>query len=203
MAKLSGITATSITWQEASAPSTPASTKWVSYFKTDGMYYKDDAGAETGPLAAVSGSHTHPGAVVTYTAGDISLTSTSVAVLSGPGDCVVAASSGDVLLVGISARTENTTGNSIALDVATIVSASPVNYLSSRTGTPLTTSVPRWFIPASTNGAVGGVTRYVVQSGDISGGNVTLRMYYRVSGNRTLAASSTVPLEFWVQNTRQ
>lgn len=52
MAKLSGITATNMTWQEAAAPSTPAATKWVTYFKTDGMYYKDDAGAETGPLAA-------------------------------------------------------------------------------------------------------------------------------------------------------
>lgn len=55
MAKLSGITATSITYQEGSAPSTPASTKWVSYFKTDGQYYKDDAGVETGPLGAASG----------------------------------------------------------------------------------------------------------------------------------------------------
>jgi hypothetical protein len=52
VAKLSGITATNITWQEAAAPSTPASTKWITYFKTDGLYYKDDAGAETGPLAA-------------------------------------------------------------------------------------------------------------------------------------------------------
>lgn len=50
MAKLSAITATNITYQEAAAPSTPASTKWVSYFKTDGQYYKDDAGVETGPL---------------------------------------------------------------------------------------------------------------------------------------------------------
>lgn len=58
MAKLSGITATSITWQEAAAPSTPASTKWVAYFKTDGLYYKDDAGVETGPLTTGSAGNT-------------------------------------------------------------------------------------------------------------------------------------------------
>lgn len=58
MAKLSGITATSITYQEAAAPSTPAATKWVSYFKTDGQYYKDDAGVEVGPLAAATGATT-------------------------------------------------------------------------------------------------------------------------------------------------
>lgn len=74
MAKLSGITATSITWQEAAAPSTPASTKWVSYFKTDGLYYKDDAGAETGPLAASSGASNLASARYVRTAGDYTLT---------------------------------------------------------------------------------------------------------------------------------
>ena len=68
MAKLSGITATSITWQEASAPSTPAATKWVAYFKTDGLYYKDDAGAETGPLAAAGAGAPTNGEYVMYAA---------------------------------------------------------------------------------------------------------------------------------------
>jgi hypothetical protein len=40
-------------WSEqASAPSTPASGKWLTYFKTDGLYIKDDAGNEIGPLGS-------------------------------------------------------------------------------------------------------------------------------------------------------
>lgn len=36
--------------EEASAPSTPGSGKWVTYFKSDGLFIKDDAGNEYGPL---------------------------------------------------------------------------------------------------------------------------------------------------------
>lgn len=46
---------TFIQFQEGSAPSTPASTKWRAYFKSDGLYVVDDAGTETGPLAVAGG----------------------------------------------------------------------------------------------------------------------------------------------------
>lgn len=36
--------------EEASAPSTPSSGKWKAYFKSDGLYIKDDTGNEIGPL---------------------------------------------------------------------------------------------------------------------------------------------------------
>lgn len=36
--------------EEASTPSTPSSGKWKTYFKSDGLYIKDDAGNEIGPL---------------------------------------------------------------------------------------------------------------------------------------------------------
>ena len=39
---------------EGSAPATPAANDWRLYFKTDGLYYKDDAGAETGPLRGIT-----------------------------------------------------------------------------------------------------------------------------------------------------
>lgn len=52
MAKISGIDVPELTFPEGTAPSTPASTKWKVYTKTDGLYYMDDAGTETGPLAA-------------------------------------------------------------------------------------------------------------------------------------------------------
>lgn len=56
-------TAVKIPFQEASAPSTPASTKVVIYAKSDGlMYSKDDAGAETlmSSGAAAGGVATDP-----------------------------------------------------------------------------------------------------------------------------------------------
>lgn len=55
MAAINAIDITSLLFQEGSAPTTPASTKWRLYFKTDGLYVRDDAGTETGPLAASSG----------------------------------------------------------------------------------------------------------------------------------------------------
>jgi hypothetical protein len=52
MAKINEVDITSLTFQEGSAPSTPASTKWKAYFKTTGLFIIDDAGVETGPFAA-------------------------------------------------------------------------------------------------------------------------------------------------------
>lgn len=42
--------------EESSAPSTPATNKWVVYFKAGGLYIKDDTGAETGPITTDHGS---------------------------------------------------------------------------------------------------------------------------------------------------
>lgn len=55
MAKIEDVDVPSLLWQEGSAPATPASTKWRLYFKTTGLFHKDDAGAEVGPLAAAGG----------------------------------------------------------------------------------------------------------------------------------------------------
>ncbi len=41
--------------EEASAPATPSTNNWAFYFKSDGLYFKDDAGTETGPLSAGAG----------------------------------------------------------------------------------------------------------------------------------------------------
>lgn len=43
-------TAIYIDYTEGSTPSTPASTHWRLYFKSDGLYFVDDAGTEYGPL---------------------------------------------------------------------------------------------------------------------------------------------------------
>jgi hypothetical protein len=45
------------TWAEqGSAPDTPATGQWKLYFKSDGLYIVDDAGAETGPLGTAASS---------------------------------------------------------------------------------------------------------------------------------------------------
>lgn len=135
-----------------------------------------------------------------YTGGDISLTSTSQAAVSGPGDLVVAAESGDLILLGISISPVTTTASSIAFEFATMVSGSPVTYIGANSGTPQNVPVQTWFIGASETSGAGGAYPYVVQPGDISGGNVTLRLYARVSGTRSINADSGNPLVIWVKN---
>lgn len=53
--------------EEASAPSTPASGKWVAYFKASGLYVKDDAGNEYGPLGSSNVLLTTGGTSTAYT----------------------------------------------------------------------------------------------------------------------------------------
>lgn len=53
--------------EEASAPSTPTSGKWVAYFKAEGLFIKDDAGNEIGPLDASNVLLTTGGSSTAYT----------------------------------------------------------------------------------------------------------------------------------------
>lgn len=142
---------------------------------------------------------------VRYTTGDITLGSgTTPVAVSGPGDLVIAAATGDLLMCGLSARSTDTDADSLGMDMATIVSAAAVNYVSSRSGTPTTTGVAGWYFGSGRVTSVMGEAPYLVQAGDISGGNVTLRLYYRVSGvGKVLSASSSGVLHFWVRNLGQ
>lgn len=67
MAAINAIDITSLLFQEGSAPSTPASTKWRLYFKTDGVYMKDDAGTETPLFSAVVGARVYASTATTLT----------------------------------------------------------------------------------------------------------------------------------------
>lgn len=134
-----------------------------------------------------------------YTGGDITFNNTTLSAVTGPTDLVVAAATGDVLFVGMSARCPNSTAQSMTFDFATIVSASPVNYVSAASGTPVNVPTP-WYIGSADQGSVNGPFPYIVQAGDISGGNVTLRLYARSSGSRVIAAAAAQPLITWVKN---
>lgn len=138
------------------------------------------------------------------TSGNLALSSTTWANVDTGIDLVIAASVGDKLEVNLSAaKRPGASGNGIIMDVATIVSGSPVNYLAT-TGSVGDFGVGSWYIEnilVQDNPTAGGPRPYTVQAGDISGGNVTLRLRYRVaSGSVTLYAITTLPLDFWVKN---
>jgi hypothetical protein len=136
-----------------------------------------------------------------YTGGAITLNSTTWADVSGPADLVVAAEAGDVLAVSLSALLGAEAVNG-CLDMATIVSSSPVNYVSGNDGGASSLGVQAWLGPASASGNAAGTVFYTVASGDIAGGNVTLRLRYRTTAatNKTLNASADQPLQHSVVN---
>lgn len=146
---------------------------------------------------------------VTSTSGNITANSSTFAALAGqtggPGttgfDLAVAARIGDVLAVGVSLHVAASTTR-LFLDAATIVSASPVNYVSGTSGGSSTEGVQAWSIPADTNvrATAGGVVHYEVVSGDLSGGTVTVRPMFRTDGSETVSANSNTPFHFNVHN---
>lgn len=129
--------------------------------------------------------------------GSITLNSTSEADVDTGIDLVVAAAIGDTIVV----MPNGLHGNEaviVNLDVATIVAGSPVNYFGIGLG-------------GSDQGLLGwskqnpgvyqpivGAVAYVVQGGDISGGNVTLRLRYKTSAavNSTLFAAATLGFQW-------
>jgi hypothetical protein len=140
-----------------------------------------------------------------YAAGSITLNSTSWADVSGPADLSVNASTGDLIEVGVSFLwgSENLEAY---LDFASIVAASPVNYISGGTAGASNRGVVGWqALQGSVNTVIAGSILYVVQAGDISGGTVTLRLRYRTSSgaDKTLFATSDIPFHLFVKNLGQ
>lgn len=83
MAKINDIDITSLLFQEGSAPTTPASTKWRLYFKTTGLFVREDTGTEVGPLAAATAGTTFVGARAYSSATQNISTATATAVTFG------------------------------------------------------------------------------------------------------------------------
>ena len=141
-----------------------------------------------------------------YTAGNITLNNTSWTDVSGPADLSVSASTGDLIEVGISCLWGSEALESY-LDFATRVGGSAVNYVSGGTAGASNRGVVGWqsFMGPAGGGmnvaSVGSII-YAVQAGDISGGTVTLRLRFRTSSasNKTLFATSDIPLHLFVTN---
>lgn len=121
MAKITDVDITSLLFQEGSAPSTPASTKWRLYAKTDGVYYKDDAGAETGPLGASGSAGNLGSARYLRTAGDYTITgagSDSFANVDGTNlSLTISTGVRPVLIVVNASGTVNNAAGEILMDV--------------------------------------------------------------------------------------
>lgn len=117
MGKVNDATITSLLFQEGSVPTTPASTKWKAYFKTTGLFVVDDAGAETGPLAAATSVTSSLLGVVGYAPGSDGVVHTTTSATSEDVDATnvivtfTAPASGNVL-VKASALTDKSGGAS-------------------------------------------------------------------------------------------
>lgn len=192
--------------QQNSHPASPASGYELLYVisgsANGGLFLKDSTGKQIGPF--ITGANATTATVsASRSAGDLTLNNNSgFIVLTTSIDLTISATTGDVVGINMAAILDvAATGNWTALDAATMVSASPVNYVSNGTATPETLGVPAWFCWDSAN-TLNGEWLYTVQSGDISGGNVTFRFYYKTgtANNRTLRAASGQQLKAWVKN---
>lgn len=116
-------------------------------------------------------------------------------------DLVLAAVAGDLIEVEIAERT-GTESVQMYQDMYSIVSASPVNSIGLTGAAPSGTSgvgVIPWVADSGLCRIYGSVF-YVVQSGDLSGGNITIRWYARHSGgNKTIEGGSRISAVNWGQ----
>lgn len=117
-------------------------------------------------------------------------------------DVVLVAESGDVIEASVSAFVNNQNGE-VNLDVVTVVSGSPVRAFSTGAAeTAGTNGVSGWYKSDNIFGQMTGSILYVLQSGDISAGTVTLRLRVRsgTAAAKAIRASTTTPFAWWVKN---
>lgn len=135
--------------------------------------------------------------MLTRTSGDISINNTTYA--------AVATSTLDLVITGVAAgdvveyipnfMVDSAVSTRLAFDVATIVSGSVVNYFGSAASGG--SGLPGWYAPnTATFSQVSGSAFYTLQSGDISGGSVTLRLYVQAASTtaRKILSSTGNPL---------
>lgn len=138
---------------------------------------------------------------VRYAGGNITITATTNSNLPSVSAITVAAVTGDILEVAVNGLWGAEAPNAF-LDVATMVSGSPVNYIS---GGALQ-GVAGWVGPSSGFAMPTGTMIYTVQAGDISGGNVVLQLRaWGSSSGKTLfaAPASNYAFTWMARNTGQ
>jgi hypothetical protein len=137
-----------------------------------------------------------------YTTAARSINSVTWVDLGGPGDITLAASAGDVVEVAFSALAGNQ-ATDIFLDTVTVVSGSPVNAFGNAT-TPSNShqGILAWASVGGFYNFIGGNYFYTLVAGDVSGGNVLLRMRARTAAGiaRDIAGSANQPQTFFARN---
>lgn len=133
--------------------------------------------------------------------GNITLNSATFAAVDTSLDIVLPASAGDSIEVGLGGIFDVQTVSAV-LDVASLVSAAAVSWWATD-GTSSAYSL--WYrpasLPASTSLAFSGSLIRTLVSGDISGGNVTLRIFgRRDTSNCNILIAAGIPLHFWAKN---
>lgn len=106
-------------------------------------------------------------------------------------DIVLNAKAGDWVELGISARTD-AGAVTLYLDFASIVSSSPVNYVSGGAAD----GIQGWSGVNGQTTPIGGNVLYQVQAGDIESGQVRFRLRYRTTAavNKVVVATTSQPL---------
>jgi len=154
-----------------------------------------------------SGITAVPMVTVRRTAGDITVSSTAgtwdAVDATGALDLVIAAATGDKLLLLGDWLSSKSGGNLVGYDIATIVSATATHWVSSAGGAaPLVEGIPGWY-PQGSGGdyaTPGAGPTYIVQAGDLTAGQITLRLYFQGAGSATIFANANTPLEWGVAN---
>lgn len=133
----------------------------------------------------------------------VAATSASWGAIATDSDVSVAAVAGDVLQVGVSILSPNAAMYTF-LDAATMVSGSPVNWVSTGTSTH-DDGVFGWFnsvAVALQTGRVGGSVPYTVKPDDVVNGVVTFRFYAKnAGGTANYTVNSSNPAMFYAFGT--
>lgn len=134
------------------------------------------------------------------TAGDLGPGASTGAFASiGMTDLVVAAVAGDKLVFGASFRAN--AGPQTYVDVATVVAGAPVNWLGADGGAG-SFGIASYLVETGVDSPRGGDVAYTVVAGDVVGGTVTLRMYYRTATGvgPVFNATTALPFQIFVLN---
>ncbi len=138
-----------------------------------------------------------------YTAADILLNGTTWANWpAGPADLVLAADTGDLVEVSLSA-VSGTEAVTAYLDVVTTVGGVVTNSFAEAGAVNASgTGISAWFRPPSLQLPVSGNFFYKLVAGDISASTVTLRLRARTSAaaNKTIFANTNTEVVFFARN---
>ena len=163
---------------------------------TDTIYARQDHTHGT-PAAPSSGTLEIAGTGF-ITSGNITVNSSSFQVGT---DLTVPAAAGHIIEITMEMLCSDS-GADLQFDAATRVSAADVNFFSTGTNTSrFPGGLGNWYVQTGRFESPRGTARLTLVGGDVSGGNVTVRLYGQVpAGSRVIFANSTYPLRVWLTN---